>query len=205
MDSIDVRSMREPAALGFATLMIAAALLAVPSWRGFLADPCLHAAALAGATILILHITRRVGPRAMGLERRVVALFLAGMPLVYIASWFVRGGGAGAEQTWLWIEILGFPIFGVMALVGLRRRPWLLAAGIAAHGIAWDLWHVGSGYIPTWYAIGCLLADVGLSVYVAARIPAWNARRAHPSGRQARSPFHPDRSSRLPSSGARSP
>ena len=90
----------------------------------------------------------------------------------YIAGGCCRGGDAG-----LWIEIAGFPLYAVLALLGLKRSPWFLVAGIAGHGVAWDAWHLGSAYIPDWYALGCLLVDIGMSLYVAARIPAWRAAR----------------------------
>src|SRR6476659_1164220 len=75
------------------------------------------------------------------------------------------------------VELVGFLIYVTLAVLGLKRH-WLIAAGIAAHGIAWDLWHYvpGSSYIPSWYAIACLVVDIGLATYAAARIPAW--RRA---------------------------
>jgi hypothetical protein len=113
------------------------------------------------------------------IERRVLALFLAGMPLVYVASWLVTRG-AGTGGGWLWVEIAGFPLYTALAILGIRRSPWLLAAGIAAHGLAWDSWHyfTKTAYIPGWYAIGCFLVDIGLGIYIATRIPAWRAGKA---------------------------
>ena len=75
----------------------------------------------------------------------------------------------------LWVEIAGVPVYATLAVLGLRRSPWFLAAGIAGHGLAWDSWHyyANTGYIPSWYAIGCFLVDLGLGLYIAARIPAW--------------------------------
>jgi hypothetical protein len=73
----------------------------------------------------------------------------------------------------LWIELLGLVVYVALAVLGLKVSPWFLVVGIAAHGLAWDSWHYHSAYIPNWYAIACLLADIGLSVYIAARIPAW--------------------------------
>jgi hypothetical protein len=79
-------------------------------------------------------------------------------------------------------------VYAGLALFGLRGRPWLIVVGIAAHGLAWDAWHMHppSRYIPGWYAVGCLLADIGLSIYLAVRQPAWQqvrnrTRSIHPS------------------------
>jgi hypothetical protein len=101
------------------------------------------------------------------------------MPLIYVASWLVSRGG-GAHQGWLWVELLGVPLYGALAVVGLKRSPWFLVVGIAAHGVAWDSWHyyANTGYIPSWYAIGCFLVDVGLGIYIAARILAWRRAEA---------------------------
>ncbi len=162
----------ERAALAAATALTAFTLTLVPSWSGALADPCHQAAIAAAATIVILFATRLIGPRAIPFERTLMAAFLIAMPLVYVASWLTTGGGA---TMWLWIEIAGVPVYAALAILGLKRSPWFLVAGIAAHGVAWDAWHLGSAYIPDWYAIGCLLVNVGMSLYVAARIPAWRA------------------------------
>lgn len=174
--------MKERIALAIATLLTAAGIALAPSWRAILIDPCLQAAAIAGATIVLLYVTRLLGARGVAIERIVLALFLAGMPLVYILRWVQYRDGAG--RGWLWLELLGFVVFAVFAVLGLKISPWYLAAGIAAHGIAWDIWHyfIGETYMPHWYAIACLLVDVGLGVYVAARIPAWRdwvARRTY--------------------------
>jgi len=181
----------ERVALAGATALTACTLAMVPSWRGTLADPCHQGAIAAAVTIAILFATRRMGSRGVALERVVMALFLAGMPLIYIAGWLVTGGG-GAGRAWLAIELAGLPVYAALALLGLRRSAWFLAAGIAAHGLGWDAWHLHSDYIPRWYAIGCLLVDVGLALYVAARAATWRssarpAARARPELRRAAS------------------
>jgi hypothetical protein len=167
---------KEKLALGFAAALTAVALYLVPSWQTAFTDPCHLAGILAAGTIVLLLVTRHLGRRGIVIERRVLALFLAGMPLIYVASWLVTRG-AGAGNGWLWVEIAGVPLYTALAVLGLTRSPWLLAAGIAAHGVAWDSWHyfASTGYIPSWYAIGCFLVDVGLGVYIATRIPARQA------------------------------
>ncbi len=97
--------------------------------------------------------------------RRLLAIFLAGMPLVYLATWLTSPSG----QADLWIEMAGFFVFAALAALGLVRSPWFLAAGILAHGLAWDLLHLGSAFMPAWYAVGCAVVDVGFSAYAASR------------------------------------
>jgi hypothetical protein len=165
--------MKERIAIAFATLLTAIALYMAPSWQAVLTDVCLQAAVAAGATIILLFVTRSMGARGIAIERIALAIFLAAMPLVYILRWLTRRDGASAE--WLWLELLGFAIYATLAVMGLKVSPWYLAGGIAAHGIAWDAWHyfTAETFMPRWYAIACLLVDIGIGAYVAARIPAW--------------------------------
>ena len=165
--------MQERIALAVATLLTAIGIWLAPSWRGILTDVCLQAAVVAGATIVLLYVTRLLGARGIAIERIVLALLLVAMPVVYLLRWLRNRDGAGSE--WLWVELLGFVVFAAIAVMGLKVSPWYLAAGIAGHGIAWDIWHyfTPETYMPHWYAITCLLVDVGIGVYVAARIPAW--------------------------------
>ena len=38
--------------------------------------------------------------------------------------------------------------------------------------LAWDLWHYDHAtFIPNWYALGCLITDVSLGIYVALQAP----------------------------------
>jgi len=162
---------RERLALGAATVLTAAGLYVVPSWMDSLGDPCVRASLISTFVLFALYVTRWTGDRGIAVERIVLAFFLAGMPVIYIQRWFRNG--EQSSSTWLVIEIVGFVIYGVLALLGFKRNPWYLVGGIAAHGLVWDAAHLQSTYIPSWYAIGCLLVDVGLALYIAARIPAW--------------------------------
>jgi hypothetical protein len=95
------------------------------------------------------------------------------MPLVYVARYLFASTGRAANH-WLWVKVLGVPIFAVLAVLGLKRSPWFLAIGMVVHGVAWDTWHYrNSTYIPDWYAIACLAADLAFGAYVAARVPAY--------------------------------
>ena len=158
--------MGERSAFALATALTACGVYLVPSWRvDELLDPCHVAMAASCLTIALLYLARSMGVKGAAFERIVLALFLAGMPLIYIA----RGG-------WRSHEAFGLPIYGTCAVLGLWRWPWLLATGIAAHGLGWDSWHYfgASAYIPSWYSLGCLLVDVGIGIYAAVRVaPKW--------------------------------
>lgn len=160
-------------ALVAAGALTAGALYGVPSWD--LTDVKVLALLVAGATIVLLGLARLAGTAGVAVERALIALFLAGMPVVYVVSWIAHGAGG----AWLAVELAGLLLYGSMAVAGWRLAPWLLAAGVAAHGLAWDAWHLaGPSYVPPWYAIGCLLVDVGVAAYVATRLGTWRAARA---------------------------
>lgn len=116
-------------------------------------------------------VARMFGTRGARAERIIFALFLIGMPQVYLGG-FLRFGKWIAP--WLWLELLGMAIFTTLAVLGLFRSPWFLVAGIAAHGLFWDSWHYHRvNYIPDWYAVGCLIVDVGFALYAVSRVPMW--------------------------------
>ena len=143
-------------------------------WR-HLAEPSYQAALALMVTAAVILGQRARGRRGSAFERWWLALFLAGMPLVYLADWAV----AGSAHTvgWLGVELAGFVIFASLAVLGVRRSPWFLVAGIVGHGLGWDLWHHGVGFVPDWYATGCLVADLGLGVYAATQVRAWEVGR----------------------------
>ena len=113
----------------------------------------------------------------MKFERAMLAAFLVGMPLVYVMGWFAARDRTAS--SWIWIELLGLALFAAFAALGLKNSPWFLAIGIAGHGFAWDSWHYkNSAYTPDWYAVACLLVDLTLGTYVAARVPTYQ-RASH--------------------------
>ena len=106
-------------------------------------------------------------------ERDLFVLFLVGMPIIYLADWFRFGG----EPIWLAVEIVGALIYWTLAYLAVRRSPWFLAGGIAAHAL-WDAWHYGSStYVPDWYVIGCVVIDVAVGIYLISWVREWQARQ----------------------------
>ena len=136
-------------------------------------DPCVIAAAASGVIVTCLWLTRWRGSRGLIFERNLLAGFLVGMPLVYVARYLFASGRPSSR--WFWVEILGTIIFAALAVLGLKRSPWFLAIGMVLHGLTWDIWHYrNSTYIPDWYVIACLAIDLAMGAYVAARIPAYH-------------------------------
>jgi len=164
----------ERMALGLATVLTVAALYVVPAWTDLL-DPSILATIAGAVTLILVYVARWRGDAGVAFERGLLALFLAGMPVVYLARWFAFRP-ENSPPAWLAVELAGLGIFGLLAVLGLKRSPWFLAIGIVGHGIVWDVSHVTAPFMPSWYWIMCLLVDVGLGLYAAARIPSW--RRA---------------------------
>lgn len=103
---------------------------------------------------------RRRGARG---ELTLYAWGLAVAALIYV------GFSLGAGGTDLGLELLGVAIYGVLAWLGWRHAPWLLAVGWAGH-VIWDLalHGVATPHVPGWYPGACL----GFDLLVAARILA---------------------------------
>lgn len=100
--------------------------------------------------------------------RRLLALFLAAMPLVYVSAALRYD----APVWWLGIEMVGLLVFAAVAAIGYRKTPWLLPTGIAAHAL-WDVSHWGEvGFVPDWYTLSCMVVDVAVAGYAAARLAA---------------------------------
>lgn len=150
-------------------VLLAAAWMLYSAPRQVSADPCLLASVANALVALCLWATRKTGLRGINLERYLLAAFLLGMPLIYLARYLVSTGATAS--FWLWVEVLGLVVFATLALLGVRRSAWFLVIGIALHGIAWDFWHYeSSAYIPSWYAFGCAAVDIALAAYVVTRV-----------------------------------
>jgi len=163
-------------ALGLVFAALGAGLARVPGWVGFASDPCLQGAGACALVVVVLVVLRALGERAERLERAVCAVFLAAMPVPYVWSCALAAGGGEAPLA---LELVALPLYGGLGWLGWRRgAPWLVL-GTAAHGILWDSWHLhGTSFLPSWYARACLLIDLPLALYIAARCPRWRARRA---------------------------
>ena len=139
-----------------------------------LTEPPYLAAMAAALTAALATILRWRWPRA---ERVMFAAFLGGMPLTYVGNWF-RWDHHG---SWILVELAGLTLYATFAILGLRKSAWWLAIGTFAHGLAWDLWHhdhivatvTAKTSVPNWYAIACLVFDLGFGAYIALQVPRW--------------------------------
>ena len=152
------------------TAAVAWILHGVPSWRDRTIAPCILAALACVGVIAFLWVSLWWGRRTRQIELWLLAAFLCGMPVVYVAQYIVVAHGNAEPEGWLWLELAGVPIFAALALLGVKISPWFLVIGIVAHGFGWDSWHYRSSpYIPDWYSTGCLLVDITIGAYAAVR------------------------------------
>ncbi|HEY7482780.1 MAG TPA: DUF6010 family protein [Gemmatimonadales bacterium] len=90
-------------------------------------------------------------------ELRLLALGLVSAAVIYLGLALVNG-----NARWLALEAAGVAGFGVVAWLGLRISPWLLALGWTAH-VFWDVaFHVDQPQtlIGAWYPLGCVGFDL---------------------------------------------
>jgi len=89
--------------------------------------------------------------------------------LIVVASYYALFAAMGASGPTLGIEIAIGLGFAVMAAVGFRRNMWLVAAGIAGHGI-FDLFHhlmIENPGTPVWWPGFCASVDLVLGGWLA--------------------------------------
>jgi len=90
------------------------------------------------------------------------AVFLLLAALIYVG--FAIFGEA--SRYWLWVELAGVGVFGMVAFFGAARMPVFIGIGWLAHTL-WDqaLHPAGApGYVPSWYPPVCLGFDVYVGV-----------------------------------------
>jgi hypothetical protein len=91
--------------------------------------------------------------------------------LIIVAHYYVLFAVIGASGRTLSMEVAVASAFLLIAIVGFKRNVWLVAAGIAGHGV-FDFFHhwlIENPGVPRWWPGFCLAFDVGFGAYVAVR------------------------------------
>jgi len=136
-----------------------------------LSAPEAHAAWASIAVSVALRLLRSLPRRRLRLERLLYALFLAGMPFIYVAAALKSGSGSDVAR-----ELAGVPVYVGLALFGYFRSFPVLGIGIAAHGLGWDLWHQGAAPdIASWYPLACLVIDLAMGLLALTQASAHEA------------------------------
>ena len=103
--------------------------------------------------------------RAVGFDRDRALYPVA---LVVIAWYYILFAAIDGSVRVLAVEGLAAAGFCVLAAVGFRRAPWIVAAGLVGHGL-FDAVHghiVANAAVPGWWPPFCAAADIGLGVIV---------------------------------------
>lgn len=99
--------------------------------------------------------------------------------LIVIASYYALFAAMGASMQTLLLECIPIAVFVALALVGFKKSTWLVAAGIAGHGL-FDFvhhWFIQNPGMPLWWPGFCGSVDVALGAWLAFRL----ARGAGPT------------------------
>jgi hypothetical protein len=101
--------------------------------------------------------------------------------VVVIASYYVLFAVIGGSTHALVAEALVMAAFALVAVLGFKFSPWLIVAGLAAHGV-FDAAHpviVTNPGVPAAWPAFCLAFDVGAAGLVALRLMTRPSRRPH--------------------------
>ncbi len=86
------------------------------------------------------------------------------------------------------LGVRGSRLEQVVIATFLAGMPPFYIANLVLHGVLWDSWHYGTApFVPPWYAAICMVADLGMGLYAATQVQAWEGRRSRWSALQASS------------------
>lgn len=92
--------------------------------------------------------------------------------LIVIAALYLLFAAMAGSTGSLVAETVPALLFVTMAVLGFRKTPWLVVAGLALHGV-FDFFHhalIANAGVPQWWPGWCLAYDVIAAVYLAALI-----------------------------------
>jgi hypothetical protein len=100
--------------------------------------------------------------------------------LIVVASYYVLFAAVGGSRGALVAETAMMAPFVVLATLGYARSSWLLALGLAAHGLL-DVVHgrvIDNPGVPDWWPSFCMGYDVAAALVLAIRLRASSSREA---------------------------
>jgi hypothetical protein len=89
--------------------------------------------------------------------------------LIVVASYYDLFAVIGGDRADLIQETIAFALFASAALIGFRTSLWIVAAGLAAHGV-FDFFHhdiIENGGVPRWWPAFCSSYDVAAAACLA--------------------------------------
>lgn len=106
------------------------------------------------------------GATALGFDRERV--FYAAVMIV-VASYYILFAAMGASASVLIVESIAAGAFLLFAIFGFKTSLWLVAVGLAGHGV-FDLFHhliIDDPGVPRWWPGFCSAFDVAAAGYLA--------------------------------------
>jgi hypothetical protein len=104
--------------------------------------------------------------------------------LIVVAHYYVLFAVMAAGDAGLSIELAAFALFAAIAILGFRTSLWIVAAGLALHGLFDFTRHLllaGRG-VPEWWPGFCLAFDLAAAVVLGAILLGSGAYERRPSG-----------------------
>ncbi len=95
--------------------------------------------------------------------------------LIIVTTYYVLFALVEGSTRALLLESIGVVGFGLIAVIGFKRNLWLVAAGLAAHGV-FDFFHghlIANPGLPAWWPPWCMSYDI-----TAAACLAWLQRKS---------------------------
>lgn len=89
--------------------------------------------------------------------------------LIVIASYYVLFAVMGGSMSAIIIESVVTTIFAIIAVVGFKSSPWIVAAALAGHGV-FDSVHgslISNPGVPPWWPAFCLAFDIAIGAGMA--------------------------------------
>ena len=100
--------------------------------------------------------------------------------LIVVASYYGLFAVMGGSLRELALESVVIVAFVVLAVLGFKQTPWLVVAGLAAHGI-FDFWHghlIANAGVPAWWPAWCMSYDITAAVYLAVLLRSAKLQRS---------------------------
>ena len=115
---------------------------------------------------IVLSLGVALFARRVGLDRD--RAFYATV-LIVVGSYYVLFAAMADSMPTLLVELLVMAVFSTVAVWGFKTSPWIVAAGLAAHGV-FDGFHgfiVDNPGMPIWWPAFCGAYDVGAGAILA--------------------------------------
>lgn len=89
--------------------------------------------------------------------------------LIVIEAYYLLFATMAKSTNALLAETIPLFLFTAAAVLGFRRTPWIVVAGLALHGVIDSIRHtiIPNPGVPVWWPGFCLAIDVAMAGYLA--------------------------------------